>query len=225
MVFRISNLTKRILTKGGIVAQYLNAADSRRRKRLLDLIEPIQRLTALLPDLMQGRPFGRNEEGRQFLWYNLAQTPESKTLLRKINRGLARYVFRRELPSNFFVFEDEPIALWTQQARPELRFPKNAKHAVRLLYNVPISEEHVVALVLDVAEAAALNRIRRCPNCRSWFMAHRSDQEFCRGECSRESYYKAHKEKWPEYQKDYRERKKQREEYQDKRRKKLNAKE
>jgi hypothetical protein len=218
MVYRKANLTQRVLTKGGLVAEYLNAVDPKRRRRMLALVEPIQRLTELLPEIMQGRPFVSLAGGRKFLWYKLTSNPKASLLLRRINRQLAPYVFRRQLPTSFFVYEDEPPALWTNQSRPELKPPTSRKGAIEGRYGIPLSDEYVVTLVLEVAEAAALNRIRQCPNCHQWFMAHRSDQEFCKGECSRESYYEANKQKWPEYQKAYRKNQKEREQYQDKRR-------
>ena len=201
------------------MAEYLTAAPAAKRRRMFAFIKPVQRLTELLPDIVQGQPAGASWEGRQWLWYNLGANPEAAALLRKINRQLSRYVFRRQLPTNFFCFDDEPPALWTNESHPE-RWPakRDVRGAVRTQYGIPITAEHAVALVLDLAEAAALDRLRRCPNCRRWFMAHRRDQQYCRGECSRESYYKAHKENWPKYQKNYRRKKKETEQYQDERR-------
>ena len=201
------------------MAQYLTAAPAAERRQMLAFITPVQRLSELLPDIMQGQPAGYGGEGRQFVWYRLDKNAEAATLLRKINRVLARYTFRRQLPTSFFLYDDETPALWTNESHPE-RWPakRGARGTVRTQYGIPITAEHAVALVLDLAEAAALDRLRSCPNCRRWFMARRSDQQYCRGECSRESYYQAHAEKWPKYQKDYRKKKKETEQYQDVRR-------
>lgn len=163
------------LVKGEIVAQFLNVAEGlAKQKRVIDLLERYRDLQNLLPAVVAGRPLGRVQGGPSSgaLAYHLRENKRADRLVKQINRLLARYRFRRAVTSVILVGADNAARIET------------ATYPVRL---VPFSkfergstiEEHgAVELVIELATAGELDRLRQCAYCSKWLMASRTDRVY-----------------------------------------------
>jgi hypothetical protein len=194
-----SNLTSHAIFKGEMLARFLNEADRPQKQRALDLLKRCRDLAEALPKL-SCRPIRQGADSPAYDTYVLDSERRAKRLRTEINRQLARYRFRRVVEPVVFA---EPgatpsIPVGTQNCdRP--RLPKRPRRATT-------DEAGAVDMLLGLAEAGSLDRVRECPYCKQWFMARRKNQDHCKTEHSRENYYEQNKSKWPGYMRVSRER-------------------
>jgi hypothetical protein len=121
--------------------------------------------------------------------------------LRETNRLLARYAYRRNLPLIFPVTQGE---LPTIQA--EVQADKTGRE-----------EALAVDMLLSLAGWSALDWVRQCLNCQRWFVKSRSDRQFCSDQCLQDHHVAQRDPKeQAAYMRDYRKKKKEREQRQEK---------
>ena len=204
---KTSVLRERTLAKGGILADFLNVATGlAKQKRLLDLLERYRKLQQLLPTVrsflrIKGGPLGGA------LVYDLRANKEALSLIKQINRLLARYQFRRAVSQAFFRENQTPTIETGTYSYRSVPISRGERRNLEMGRGSGTVEEHgAVEEVLDLAEAGELDRLRQCGFCERWFMASRPDQLYCTAKCSGKRHRQERKEsgKAAEYQRKYR---------------------
>jgi len=195
-------LRDRVLAKGDLLAGFLNVGNGlAKQKRVLDLLERYRALQDLLPAIIAGRPLGHVQGGPRSgaLAYNLRENKKAARLVRQINRLLARYRFRRAVPITLVVGRDEAARIETET------YPTRSIPFSRFERGSTIEEHGAVELVIELAAAGELDRLRKCVFCSEWLMASRTDRIYHDG-CDAKQHRKERKDSGiaAEYQKWYR---------------------
>lgn len=124
-------------------------------------------------------------------WRVWSADKKIRPVLESTNRLLARYRFVPRLPP---VLSGPAVAAESEGMRRERKYGDV----------IPISETKAVALLVGLAEWRALGFLRRCANCREWFVARRGIDRYCKLACSKQAYRQRHGEEYNEYMRKYR---------------------
>jgi hypothetical protein len=174
---------ERMIAKGELVAQFLNVANGLpKQARVLQLAKACVKLQAFLPMIIKHGPIYQVVGAPATSVCDMNVNKKARRLLVEINRVLARYRFRRVVPSVVFWNGDEPPTLQTHAV--PLRFVPFSKKEL----GSTVEETGAVETALELAEWGALDRLRQCKVCRTWFMAGRTDQTYCGSKCIRAKY-------------------------------------
>ena len=195
-----------------MLAQLLNGAKPSAQVRVLKLRDCCLKLQEQLDSISQtGRHivFQRTpyiQAGHVMsrpAWYCLwAADKRVARLLRETNRLLARYTYRRTIPTVFPVRQGE---LPTLRTEAQVRLKTEREEAM------------AVDMVLSLTEWRFLDWVQPCPVCKRWFMRGRSDQVFCGQQCLQKHFVaQRDPEEQAAYMRKYRKDKKEREQRQEK---------
>lgn len=195
-----TSLREQLLSRGALLAGFLNAARGGARQRVLRIAECCRVLQGLLlppndPVLMPV------PDKRGTWWYYPARDKQVRAHMDQLDRWLLRYNFRWQVRRWQQVAKGQPPTVQAEARTLTATRARGAQYGER----VPIDETKAVELVLNLAEWAALGRVQRCPACQRWFMAGRTDQQFCGPACSLQ-YHNRHRDPkdWATYMRKYR---------------------
>lgn len=108
-----------------------------------------------------------------------------------LNRELARYRF---LPFASPHWEGRWLLIWQIQLR-ERKKRKPHRGVMEL------DDGTALQMILDLARAGYLNRLRRCSHCRRWLYAKFRHQNFCSTKCQQKHYTQS--EEWKAHRREY----------------------
>lgn len=177
-----------------MLARFLNVADGKSKQNVLGLLERCKELPQLLS---QARLLGA-ATGTPLAIYDVGAARRSKRLLEDINRLLAPYKFQRVVDRYLFVDSGEA---------PTIQISSVPCHLVPFAPQIrasTVNEDGAVDFLLSLVESRALDRLHTCPVCAQWFMAERTDQQFCSLRCSRRKHRIQNKKRWNKYMRLYR---------------------
>jgi hypothetical protein len=167
-----------MLGRGAVLAEFLNAANGAAQQRVLRLLASCRKLQEmLLPTKATVLLPVANAVG--VWWYH----PTSKSIrarMDEIDRLLRRYRFRWQVQRWLQVAKGQPPTVQTEARAATAASGRQRKYGA----HIPIDEAKAVELLLSLAEWGALARLLPCPVCQRWFMAGRTDQQFCSGRCT-----------------------------------------
>lgn len=199
------------LTKGNIgtvmvsdaevkgLVQYLNNARSERDKKIKWILEQMLELEKMkrpvwgetraetqVATMVAGKagrtvpnPILRKIAPEKY-WQELAITEKSH----QINEELCRY---RYLPNALSLSQEQWVVVWQVVGSSQ---QKLTLHEGVLRMN----DGTALRMILDLARAASLSRLRRCLNCQKWLYAKFRHQGFCTTKCQQFHYAKS--EEW-----------------------------
>jgi hypothetical protein len=186
------NFRDRLLLDGEFVAEFLNRDNG--TAKVLSLVKEYGTLQGSLPKIVSRgssvRVVSGPYEGR--FMYRL-DTKESARAVRRINRLLAGYHFRRSVSGAVFIQRGEAprIETFAGAYRDTPRF--NEEYAA-------------VESVIELATAGEIARLKQCPpGCGRWFMAApRPDRKHCSDDCKMKRWRETHRKEWAEYMRKHR---------------------
>lgn len=108
-----------------------------------------------------------------------------------LNRELARHPF---LPYAFPLQAGWWLVRWRIQSRTPTKLRVHGGV-------VQLDDGRALQLILDLAKAGYLNRLRRCSHCRSWLYAKFRHQNFCSTKCQQKHYTQS--EEWKDHRRKY----------------------
>jgi hypothetical protein len=106
-----------------------------------------------------------------------------------LNRELAKYRF---IPVIFPLQDDQWIVQWKTSGH-KWRKPRRGL--------MPLEEAAALQMILDLARARSLGRLRRCSHCGKWLYANFRHQTFCSTKCQQTHYGQS--EEWKRKRRDY----------------------
>lgn len=165
----------------GELTAYLNGSGVPGRNRILDILNDMQRLEGI-----QSPVFSEQIEGPLLVTRKGRSEPnpaykkvapekyrvqlEIDRLLASINKRLARYRF---WPYMLGVYQARWAMAWSQK-RPAKKYK--------------MGEAQALEIILNLARAAHLNRLRTCTRCQRWLYAKFRHQAFCSTKCRQMQY-------------------------------------
>lgn len=185
------------------LVQYLNEAKPERKgKRIVQILQEMLELEKLEPPVWSERidgPMMVMKGGKAVPNPLLRKVAPEKYKLqleiekRKsvLNRELARYRF---LPFVSPHWGGRWLLIWQIQSR----VPKKVKLHRGVM---ELHDGTALQMILDLARAGYLNRLRRCSACRRWLYAKFRHQNFCSTKCQQKHYTQS--EEWKAHRREY----------------------
>jgi hypothetical protein len=112
-----------------------------------------------------------------------------------INRELATYHFS---PRIFCLNSNSEAKWWSVTWRVRSKVPKKAMVRKGI---VQMDDGRALRLILDLARAGYVNRLRKCLCCNKWLYARYRHQDYCSTKCQQEHYRKS--DEWKRKRRDY----------------------
>ena len=185
------------------LVQYLNEAEAEREsKRIIRILEEMLELEKIEPPVwsesidgpmmvMKGGMSVPNPLFRKVAPEKYKLQLEIEKRISVLNRELARHRF---LPFAFPHWGGRWLLIWQIQSR--------ARKKVRLHRGVmELDDGRALQMILDLARAGYLNRLRRCSHCRRWLYAKFRHQHFCSTKCQQKHYTQS--EEWKAHRREY----------------------
>jgi len=172
-------LQERFMAKGDWLANFLNRAQGSAQEKtvskLYDLYRSLQyslsEIAATTPPCAQVQ--GGPRDGA--LVYRIPA--KVARLTNRINRVLARHLFRWQIPPGLIAEKGEAVRVETELYRlPDVRSGVRKSEIERGW----TEDEYytAIACVVQLANWDELGRLRRCGECSKWFMANRTDRVY-----------------------------------------------
>jgi hypothetical protein len=165
----------------GELTTYMNGSGMPGRNRILDILHDMQRLESIEPAVFSERiegslrverkgRFEPNPKFKKVAPEKYRVQLEIDRLQASINERLARYRFW-------------PHVLSPHQARWVVAWSPKRRGA-----GYEMGEEKALEIILNLARAAHLNRLRTCTHCQRWLYAKFRHQTFCSTKCQQLQY-------------------------------------
>jgi hypothetical protein len=177
-------LRNAMLARGERLAEFLNYEEADAD----ELLEQLLTLQGMLDRIIEKgqyivrQPVDATDADRDTgLWCGWGVDKKVAPLLVAANRQLVKY--------GWTILE---MVKLTRRGPPTL--PLRLKHPRRFGSGQPFGD-----MLRDCLEDRALARVRRCPICKQWFMAGRTDQQHCSKRCRNQCGVRSNPVKWRAY--------------------------
>jgi hypothetical protein len=190
-----SPLRESLLARSQVLTAFLNAAaNTPGAKRVEVLHAHFVKLQELLDAMVGAKKhvLPGSPELPNIHWHVWTADQKIRPVLESTNRLLARYRFVHQLP---------PMLNSPTMARPAVAAATEPAHRSERKYGtaIPIAETKAVALLVELAGWRALGFLRRCDNCREWFVPRRGIDRFCKRACNKSAYRERHRDEYNAY--------------------------
>ena len=191
------------------LVRYLNEAEAEiESRRIIRILEGMLELEKIEPPLWgetkQETEFSTGPKARPFLVGNLPNPLLKKISPEKYRKELEiekrKSVLNRELSRYRFLPFASPhwggrwLLIWQiqPQERKKVRFHRGV---------MELNDGSALQMILDLARAGYLTRLRRCSHCRRWLYAKFRHQNFCSTKCQQKHYTQS--EEWKAHRREY----------------------